>query len=162
MPIPGLAILLLAMALQTTTPSAAATDSVKWIVGATDQDCTKACSLLERECDETAWPETFDAWQAVASAVGIFCTSQWPGNWDYNPAVSVMDGACFWEGFGARCSGGGVGELPSTIARRFCPCREPEEEELARSGTVFLSAFNSAQILNSATKLRVPSGIPSK
>lgn len=105
--------------------------SLLWILGANGEDCTTTCTHLGARCEEGAWPVTLEAWKVVANSTpGLSCTHHAPGTWDYNPALCTekdwCDGVCYWEGFGARCSGGNQ-DFPSPIARRICPCQGQED-----------------------------------
>ncbi|CAL1160216.1 unnamed protein product [Cladocopium goreaui] len=144
---------------------AAEESAVKWVVGAVDADCSTVCATIDSECVEGAWPNTAQEWDSVASsAEGLLCLASAPGGWIHNPSICTDDGpapgVCFWQGGGSstRCSGG-MGQFPSTVARRICPCQEREEQE--ESASAFMSAFNVATI-TAATKVgqREPLKIP--
>mmetsp|Transcript_74378 Transcript_74378/g.91369 ORF Transcript_74378/g.91369 Transcript_74378/m.91369 type:complete len:211 (+) Transcript_74378:43-675(+) len=144
---------------------AAEESAVKWVVGARDADCSTVCATIDSECVENAWPNSPQEWDSVASsAEGLLCLASAPGGWIHNPSLCTDDGpapgVCFWQGGGSstRCSGG-MGQFPSTVARRVCPCQEREEQE--ESASAFMSAFNVATI-TAATKVgqREPLKIP--
>ncbi|CAK9045318.1 Uncharacterized protein SCF082_LOCUS25611 [Durusdinium trenchii] len=129
---------------------AAEESAVRWVVGARDADCSTVCATIDFECEEGAWPNTPQEWASVASsAEGLLCLASAPGGWQHNPSICTDDGpapgVCFWQGGGAaaRCSGG-MGQFPSTVARRICPCRERKEQE--ESASAFMSNFNIAAI----------------
>ncbi|CAK9045322.1 unnamed protein product [Durusdinium trenchii] len=112
---------------------AAEESAVRWVVGARDADCSTVCATIDFECEEGAWPNTPQEWASVASsAEGLLCLASAPGGWQHNPSICTDDGpapgVCFWQGGGAaaRCSGG-MGQFPSTVARRICPCRERKD-----------------------------------
>mmetsp|Transcript_44351 Transcript_44351/g.105007 ORF Transcript_44351/g.105007 Transcript_44351/m.105007 type:complete len:246 (+) Transcript_44351:70-807(+) len=119
-------------------------EALSWLLGGIGEDCLTVCALRGYECDEAAWPSTYEAWQAVAtSTIGLSCRGEHPGGWKYNPAVCVEPGArwdmCYWLGDGQRCSGGQK-EWQSSVARRICPCREMSSDRLA--------VFDSIEVLS--------------
>lgn len=124
------------------TPLASTESSLLWVLGANGEDCTTTCTHLGRQCEDGAWPVTLEAWKVVANSTpGLSCSHHAPGTWDYNPALCTekdwCEGVCYWEGFGARCSGGTQG-FPSPIARRICPCQEQEDVSRSEAGKDFI------------------------
>ncbi|CAJ1350381.1 unnamed protein product [Effrenium voratum] len=148
---------------------AAEESTVKWVVGARDADCSTVCAAIDSECEEGMWPTTQSEWEAAAgSAEGLLCLAAAPGGWQHNPSVCTEDGpapgVCFWQGAagGSRCSGG-MGQFPSTVARRICPCRQREEEEESASEVMSrlnVAAISAATRVGQEKTLKVPAAVP--
>ncbi|CAE7194459.1 unnamed protein product [Symbiodinium sp. CCMP2456] len=130
---------------------------IEWVVGARDADCETVCSGLDSECDEGSWPSSPQDWEAVASSTsGLLCLASAPGGWLHNPSICTeggpAPGVCFWDGGGGPRCRGGMGQFPSTVARRICPCRRKEVKD--DSAAAVMSLLNAA-VLTSASKVGV-------
>eukprot|EP00931_Biecheleriopsis_adriatica_P057862 TRINITY_DN34354_c0_g1_i2.p1 TRINITY_DN34354_c0_g1~~TRINITY_DN34354_c0_g1_i2.p1 ORF type:complete len:249 (-),score=43.56 TRINITY_DN34354_c0_g1_i2:58-804(-) len=141
---------------------------LQWVLASRGAECETACSQLGRYCDEEAWPQTLDAWEAVArSTPGLLCKGTSAGGWQYNPSIctenwllSARGGMCFWQGGpGARCSGG-LEDFQTEIAQRICPCRKEEEEKAAAVTSASLFSLDAATVA-SRIKVREPFKMPS-
>lgn len=143
-------------------------EPVRWILAAEGADCATACSQMDRQCDEEAWPQTLEEWEAVAQITpGLWCKGSSAGGWRYNPAIcsenwflSPRGGMCFWQGGPEPHCSGGFEDFQTAISQRICPCRKEEEtyreEEAANAA---LLAIDAATII-SKVKVRTPLEIP--